>query len=447
MRYRFQQMFVRQRTILPLVLFAAFLAPQSAQAWTFKKVHEFCRLRFCADGYRPEARPFLAPDGNLYGITTAARSDLDLPGSVYQLTFDPIKLTWKLHTLYTFCKDGSPCSDGAYPIAGVIADTAGNLYGTASAGGARDGGVVFELSPGTHPHRWTLQVLYSFCSIGDCSDGQVPSSTLTYQGASARQPYDGASPLYGVTEDGGKNDRGTVYQLTPNGSGWTETVLYSFCSKSNCTDGNLPYGAVVLDGSGNIFGSTDVGGKQNKGVAFELSQSGGTWNEIILHDFCSEKNCRDGAIPGELTMDAGGTLFGATYSGGTAHKGCCGTIFKLVPNGAQSAYDVLYNFCSRRDCRDGATPTAPLSLDSSGNIFGTTGSGGGNDQEEGHGGGGTVFELSASGLQVLYSFCARHNCGDGENPESGVTIDASGNLIGATVRGGSDGGTVFEVSP
>jgi len=429
------------------MLFAA-LTPlnSSAQAWTFKEVHEFCSKRFCADGYLPYGRLTLAQSGDFYGTTTYARTDLDLPGSIYQLSFDPAKQKWKLHTLYRFCPGGYPCSDGSYPIAGVITDSDGNLYGTTSDGGTQHGGVVFKLTPGDHPHRWSLEVLYRFCSVGECADGQVPSSLLTYQGASAGQPYDGASPLYGVTEDGGKKGRGTVYELLPNGSGWTETVLYSFCSLTNCADGNLPYGAVVLDGSGNIFGSTGQGGKQNSGVIFELTQSGGSWTETVLHHSCSQRECRDGATPRELIMDAGGTLFGTTYSGGSTRKGCCGTIFKLVPNGTQSAYDVLYNFCSQKNCRDGANPSAPLSLDPLGNIFGTTEAGGSNDIQDG--GGGTVFELSGSTLRVLYGFCAEHNCGDGKDPPSGLTMDGSGNLIGTTLRGGiDDGGTVFELSP
>lgn len=449
MRGCLERRFIRLRTIsLLTLLVAAFaFAPLStAQAWTLKEVHQFCSKRFCGDGYLPLARPLLAPSGIVYGTTLFARTDLDLPGSVYQLSFNSTTLKWKLHTLYRFCKDGAPCSEGSSPIGGVIADTAGNLYGTASDGNPQHGGVVFELSPGDHPHRWALKVLYSFCSVSDCADGQVPSSTLTYQGASTGQPYDGASALYGVTEDGGENGHGTVYQIAPNGSGWTETVLYSFCSKTNCTDGNLPYGALVLDDTGNIFGSTDVGGEQDRGVVFELSQSNGTWTEIVLHDFCSQEACTDGATPGELTMDASGSLFGATYSGGANHKGCCGTIFKLVPNGTQSAYSVMYNFCSQRSCRDGANPTAPLLLDSSGDIFGTTGAGGSNDV--GDGGRGTVFELSGSTYRVLYSFCEEANCADGYDPPSGVIMDTSGNLIGTTLRGGiDDGGTVFELSP
>lgn len=438
---------VRGFGIGTVALLAPALAPLSnAQAWTYNEIHKFCSKRFCADGYLPLARPSLALSGDVYGTTLFTRTDLDLPGSVYQLSFDSTTLKWKLHTLYQFCKDGPPCNEGASPIGGVIADTAGNLYGTASDGNAQHGGVVFELSPGIHPHRWTLQVLYSFCSVSGCSDGQVPSSTLTYQGASAGQPYDGASPLYGVTEDGGNNGHGSVYELTSNGSGWNETVLYSFCSKTNCADGNLPYGAVVLDSSGNIFGSTHAGGKQNQGVVFELTQSGGTWTETVLHVFCSQKNCRDGATPGELIMDASGSLLGTTYTGGVNRKGCCGTVFKLIPNGTQSAYSVIYNFCSQRNCRDGANPTAPLLLDSLGNIFGTTGAGGSNDVQDG--GRGTVFALSGSALRVLYSFCAESHCEDGHDPESGVMMDSSGNLIGTTLRGGiDDGGTVFELSP
>src|SRR5207248_1809690 len=150
---RLQCKSIRARTIFSLALLAAALAPlTSAQAWTLKEVHRFCSNRFCADGYLPLARPYLAPSGNIYGTALFTRTYHDLPGSVEQLSSDSTTLKCKLHTLYQFCKDGPPCSEGASPIRSVIAHTAGNRYGTASDANAQNGGFVSELSPGTHPH-------------------------------------------------------------------------------------------------------------------------------------------------------------------------------------------------------------------------------------------------------------------------------------------------------
>jgi uncharacterized repeat protein (TIGR03803 family) len=431
--------------MIALAALCAALAPLPAQAWTFKTIHTFCSMRFCGDGYQPVARPTLAPTGELYGTTTFSDTNGDLPGSVYRLAYDSAKSRWKLLTLYKFCEGGYPCLDGAYPEGGVIVDTSGNLYGTTDSGGSKNAGVVFKLIPTSNPRKWLQKVLYNFGSMNSGADGGLPTGTLTYAGASSGQPYDGASPLYGATENGGTNGRGTVFEVIPNGDTATEQVLYSFCAQQNCTDGQQPFGAVLLDGSGDIFGSTADGGKYGFGVAFQLNSTGDGWTETVLHDFCALKKCRDGANPEELTIDSTGALFGATYSGGM--HGCCGILFRLVPNGAQSQYQVLYRFCSLRDCKDGANPSAPLTIDSSGNIFGTARAGGGNDLYN-YAGGGTVFELTGSSLQVLYRFCAKHLCGDGGDPSSGVIFDGAGDLIGTTaIDGKGGGGTVFKLSP
>lgn len=438
------QLFIRTQIIARGALFAVALAPLPAQAWTFNTIHTFCRLRFCGDGYQPVARPTLAPTGELYGTTTFSDTNRDLPGSIYRLDYDSAKSRWKLRTLYKFCEgSGYPCLDGAYPSGGVIVDTSGNLYGTTASGGGKNAGVLFKLVGSSNPRKWLLKVLYSFCSMNSCMDGSVPGGTLTYAGASSGQPYDGISPLYGTTESGGSNSHGTVFEAIPNGDTAAETVLYSFCARQNCADGQQPYG-VLLDGNGDVVGSTPDGGKHGLGVVFQLSSTGGVWTETVLHDFCALKNCRDGGFPQELTIDSTGALFGTTYYGG---KQCCGTIFRLAPNGAQSEYQVLYSFCSLRDCKDGASPSAPLTIDSSGNIFGTASAGGGHDLDN-HDGGGTVFELTGSSFKVLYSFCAKHFCRDGDDPSSGVILDNTGDLIGtAPVGGKGSGGTVFELSP
>jgi uncharacterized repeat protein (TIGR03803 family) len=163
---------------------------------------------------------------------------------------------------------------------------------------------------------------------------------------------------------------------------------------------------------------------------------------------CSLPKCADGWFgSGDLLIDGSGSLFGTYESGGKQRYNCCGVAFRLVPNGAQFEYSVVYNFCSKKNCRDGVSPQAGLISDQSGNLFGTTSDGG--SHYIGGIGGGTVFELSGSTLTTLYDFCAKHECRDGENPAGPLIMDANGNLFGTTQNGGEaeQGGTVFELSP
>jgi uncharacterized repeat protein (TIGR03803 family) len=172
--------------------------------------------------------------------------------------------------------------------------------------------------------------------------------------------------------------------------------------------------------------------------------------ETPLYSSCSLKGCVDGYSGyGPLLIDAVGNLIG-TFEEGGAGKGatpCCGTAFKLTPNGAQSVYNVIHNFCSRKNCKDGVLPAAGLISDSSGNLFGTTDQGG--THALAHGGGGTVFELTGSTIHTLYDFCAKNECRDGANPAGPLIMDAAGNLYGTTQNGGAaeTGGTIFELSP
>ena len=146
-----------------------------------------------------------------------------------------------------------------------------------------------------------------------------------------------------------------------------------------------------------------------------------------------------------MVMDASGALFGTAAAGG-AHN--AGLLFSLVPNGTQSQFGVIHDFCNRPDCKDGDLPDSELMLDGSGTLYGTTVNGGGNDTDDGHAGGGTLFRVSGTSLQVLHRFCAKDACGDGEYPRGGITTDPLGHLFGTTSAGGKNGeGTVFELLP
>jgi uncharacterized repeat protein (TIGR03803 family) len=338
---------------------------------------------------------------------------------------------------------GSP-NDGAEPVAGLIEDAEGNLYGTTTAGGTEcvsDGGcgTVFKLAP-----DGTQTLLYSFCAQANCADGFAPESGLV---------QDGAGNLYGTTSVGGANDWGIVYKITP---GSAETVLYSFCSLANCTDGAWPQSGLSIDQSGNLYGTTLYGGAATGpycgcGTAFKITPDGA---ETVLYSFCSESNCTDGAFPmANVILDDNGNIYGTTSSGGSGTgSNCnapgCGTIFKIPAGGGES---VLHSFCIQDDCPDGREPQATMVLDPYGNLYGTALGGTGKDCEPQRCG--VVFKLAPDGTEtVVHSFCNKPSCSDGANPyNADVIMDAKGNLYGTTVYGGNRhinrDGTMFRVAP
>ncbi len=208
--------------------------------------------------------------------------------------------------LHSFNPNGA---DGAEPYGGLIADSAGNRYGTTYYGGTDNVGAVFELSP-NGSSGWTEKVIYSFSSNGN--HGTYLEGGLV---------LDGAGNLYGTTTQGGIHGGGTMFELSPNGSGgWTETVLHSF---GGGTDGGLPYAGLIFDGAGNLYGTTEAGGIYGGGTVFEFSpRQGGGWTETVLHNF--NPATTDGSGPqASLIRDAAGNLYGTTTSGGIHFWGNC----------------------------------------------------------------------------------------------------------------------------
>jgi uncharacterized repeat protein (TIGR03803 family) len=397
-------------------------------------------------GSNPMAPVLIDQTGNLY--TTASQLGPRGGGTVVELSPKPGG-GYKTKAIFRFDGQGAR---GGQPNGPLIIDTQGNLYGTAD-------NLVFELSPVTGQKAWGEKILHQFCSQQNCTDGNGPTGGLTYAGASSGAPYDGSSPLFGATGGGGDKNGGTVFKLTNSSGNWAEKVLYNFCSEggSDCTDGYVPTGGVVLDVTGNLYGATVQGGGNKfqtggAGVIFEFSPGEGT--ETVLYRFCSGANCADGARPvGNLAMDAAGSIYGATVGGGACDTGGqfgCGVIFKVLPNGSSSQESVLYTFCQQRDCRDGLSPQAGLFLDSTGNLFGTTYQGGGNDIDYFGVGGGVVFQLKGAALKVLHRFCSFPNCGDGEYPAAPLVTGGATGLYGTTTLGGrfgdaTDGGTAFKI--
>jgi len=427
--------FYTKKWLFAVVYMSALAAFTSdASAYSFKTVHSFCSLRGCKDGSGPGGL-LLDQAGNLYGVAAGAGPHHG-SGAIYELVGRR-----KFKVLYGFCADHETCTDGKSPMAPLIIDAAGNLYGATTQGGAHNSnGVAFELSP-NGDGSWTYHKLYDFCAEANCSDGQTPRG-LTYLGAATGVPYDGTSPLYGAA-DGGEHAQGVIFQLVPGQMGWSESVLYNFCSQGGnaCTDG--ANGSTPLATStGNFFGFAGAGGASNAGVVYQLTSNGNSWTETVLYNFCSQADCTDGKGPiGPPVQDALGNLYGPTVEGGQPCKNAalkgftCGVIFKLSANGDVWQESVLYQFCVKKDCRDGAAPNGELALDASGNLFGTTFSGGGNDEEPGGSGGGVAFELSGSSLNVQHAFCAEggSSCSDGLNPAEGLIMDSVGDLFGAPI--------------
>src|SRR5579871_5956302 len=422
--------------IIGAALAAALLPTEPAQAYTEKTLYSFCSVRpNCADGESSEG-VVIGPSGNLFGVTTFGGKNN--AGVVYE--FAPG--TNQYNVLYKFCNKGN-CTDGSQPVrVNLVIDTLGNLYGTASKGGsAHDAGVVFELVRTGSTYR--EKTLHAFCPRKNCvHDGFTPVNGLTYAGAASGQPYDGTSPLYGTTEF--SETGGAVFSITPKTGGkkWTERVLYSFCSQPGCADGDDPDTPLYIDSQGNIYGTTLFGGNStNLGVACELRKLGTGYTETVLYSFCAQTNCADGAEPeGGVVMDSVGNLYGTTVSGGDGDQNSGqGVVFELSPDGSQWQYSNLANF----DGSDGLYPESGLIIDANGNLFGTTVAGGTKQK-------GNVFEFNGS-PQSLYSFCAEKGCADGAHPLSGVVEDSAGNLYGTTVenrgKGHHNGGTLFELSP
>jgi uncharacterized repeat protein (TIGR03803 family) len=420
----------------------AFAAP--AAATTFGDLYSFCTAANCPDGNYSNASLVADASGNLFGTT--ALGGTGGWGTIFELVKKKGGYNYKV--LHSFCAEAN-CTDGEDPIAGLVIDTAGNLYGTTKFGGSQNGGTAFELVRG---HKGKFKVLHSFCAQGAaCADGSEPMyDGLTYRGAQSGAPYNGRSPLYGTTIYGGENNggfAGVVYALSPRRTGkkWREKIVWQFCSQANCADGSQPHNGLVTDSSGNLYGVTFGGGNGNSGgVAFELSPQSGSWNETVLYDFCSAANCADGANPQSPLLPTP-TGFVGTASGGGSGANYAGTLFSLVPNGANSQYTVLYNFCTQANCTDGESPMGRLAIDASGDLFGTTVDGGDPSSSRG-----TIFELPAQGTYgVLHTFCVDGNCGDGAWPVGGLSRDAAGDLFGTASEGGNtyNGGTIFELTP
>jgi uncharacterized repeat protein (TIGR03803 family) len=432
----------RRRKLLALQMLTILLGPLvTAPAVAANKeqiLYNFCSDYGCYDGLQPWAGMTFDAKGNLYG--TASFGGACGPGMVFELSRTK-RGVWKEKVLHSFgCND----VDGNEPWAGVIFDGSGNLYGTTLYGGAYYNGAVFELTPERNG-TWTETILHSFKLSTE--DGGSPIGGLV---------RDKSGNIYGTTSAGGANWNcdlgcGVVFELSLGANRvWTEKVLHSF----NGSDGDYPTAELLFDQNGHLYGTTEFGGLDGYGTVFELTQAKkGMWVEKVLHDFhgADGKWCWGG-----LVADAEGNLYGTTIWGGSYDYGA---LFELSrSNNGTWTEKLLHSF--NYNGKDGALPRAGLVFDALGRLYGTTEAGGAYSSscwiKQGCG---TVYELNPSKNhrwteKVLHSFA--NDGTDGFQPQSTLILDRSGRLYGITVLGGAGPkcngggygcGTAFEVTP
>jgi uncharacterized repeat protein (TIGR03803 family) len=321
------------------------LAPQLGGGWSETVLYNFSGG---ADGGYPVGGLIFDGAGNLYGTAVYGGNATCNCGVVFKLTPQLVG-SWTESVLYTFSG-----SDGDQPEAGLVLDSAGNLYGTTIYGGGASCscGVVFKLAPRSSG-GWIQTLLHTFTGV---ADGGYPSSELV---------FDRDGNLYGTASGGGSGNNGVVFELAASsGVSWTETVLHTFTG----ADGSTPYAGVVFDGSGNLYGTTVFGGNLSDcrgggcGVVYELtSGSGGVWTETVLHAFLGSPALQPFAT---LVFDSAGNLY-STATGGVTDGGA---VFKLAPqSGGTWAYSVLHAFTAK----PGEKPYGNLILDHAGNLYGT----------------------------------------------------------------------------
>ncbi len=369
-----------------------------------------------ADGSRPVAGLTMDTAGNLYGTASAGPFDgFSCCGTVFKLTHMPAG--WMFAPLYGFPQG---FQGGADPIGKVVFGPDGGLYGTTPNGIDPVFGTVFKLTPPPRPCHsvqcpWTETVLFRFNRFQGFGTNNIV--------------FDQAGNIYGTTDEGSH----TVYKLTPNGGSWTETILHTL------SGGAAPSEGVILDSAGNLYGNAYI---PTSGMVYELTNPGGQFQ--VLHRF---NGPTDGFDPqGGLIFDSAGNLYGGALCGGANGEG---TVYRMSPSQGSWTLTVLYNF-AQGDPNYCGGPYGQLFMDAAGNLYGTTHSGGAYQF-------GSVFKLTPSGsgwaYTSLHDFCSGgYPCADGGYPFGNVVMDGAGNLYGTASIGGAhshgvNNGVVWEITP
>ncbi len=415
----------------------------AAHAQTFKVLHTFTG----PDGAGPVGGLTMDRAGNLYGVTITGGDDTnDCPqgganpgcGTVFKLSRQGSG--WVLNSLYVF----RGYSDGIFPSGRVIFGPDGALYGVTEEGGQANCnagfgscGLVFRMTPPVTTCKsficpWLKSNIFSF----DGDDGDEPMSEVV---------FDRAGNLYGTTFGGGglgdvtcfynTNGCGTVYELSPSNGSWTETVLHAFPVSDS--DGQSPYAPLILDSAGNLYGTTGQGGSSYGGTVFQMSPPGSGWTENLLYTFTGGS---DGFVPEGGLLLASGKLIGTTTEGGA---GGGGTAFDLTPGQGGWGFNLIYSLTGPQYYGS----EAALTMDVSGNLYGTTVAGGAY-------GYGSAFKLTPSNGGWTYTSLHDFTGGsDGSYISGRLILDADGNLYGVADEGGYTGpcfrgcGIVFEITP
>ena len=414
---------MKRAAIIMRAVLAALIFPACGAAQTLATLYAFSGEN--GDGAGPYAGLVYSANGTLYGAT--AYGGVFNSGTVFALTPPVSGSAWTETVLHSF----GGGADGSYPFGGLVAGPDGILYGATNYGGASGMGIVYELAPPVTPGgAWTETILHNFGGI----DGAYPYASLALAASGT---------LYGTTELGGASGNGTVFELVPpSGSGepWTETVLYNF---SGGSDGYSPYAVPTIGATGALYGTTVAGGSSDKGTVFKLTPpgtGGGAWKETVLHNF----NGSDGGFPyAGVVFGANGAIYGTTAGSVNAGNG---SAFELSPpSGNGWTETVLHKFSGNAD---GGAPHGVQSLGPGGTLYGTTFGGGTGKRFNGSGLIYQLTPPSGSGSwieSVLYVFQGGN---DGASPNAALVPGATGVFYGTTLGGGAFGqGTVFAFTP
>ncbi len=423
---------IKPRVVLVTACFLAIfvtgiLAVPAAQAQTFTVLHNFTGG---SDGANPLDGLTIDRNGNLYGTASAGGNQAygctgsygtTGCGAVFELARSGTG--WILRALYDF-QGGN---DSGNPGYGVVFGPDGALYGLTNGGGGCNNyyvcGNVFRLAP--LPTRcpaftcsWVETILHPFTGQ---PDGSLPSSRVT---------FDSAGNMYGLTFFGGLYNGGAVYELSRNGAGWIENVIYSFNINGSNSEG-FPGGQLAIDAAGNLYSSAECNVNMGcfYGEVWELQPSERGWNESVLFQF----NGNNGYAPySGVIRDASGNLYG-TNSGNTGGGNSSANVYELSPSNGGWNYTLLYNYGDF-----GEDSTDALTMDSAGNLYGA-------DSITGDG---YIFKLTKSGSGWTFSRLHSFSGPDGEGAVGTLVLDSNGNLYGTTVRGGTYGyGVVWEITP
>jgi uncharacterized repeat protein (TIGR03803 family) len=296
-----------------------------------------------SDGAYPQGALIKDKAGNFYGTTLGGGSAGT--GTVFGITPKGVE-----RVLYSFAGG----KDGAAPEAGLAFDAEGNLYGTTTAGGASGTGTVFKLTVPQKGAKWRETVLYSF---GSSPDGATPVAGVT---------FDKAGNLYGATSAGGAYGYGTIFELTSANGVWTENIVHEF---QDGNDGAVPFAGLISDKKGNFYGAAGEGGTGGGGTVFELTPGNGDWTFTVIY---SQAGWNVSGTFRDLMMDASGNLYGTTHCDGAPEAG---TVYELTPGSGSWTYNLLYTFTGESD---GLYSFSNLVLEQ-GKLYGTTNEGGTDD--------------------------------------------------------------------